>query len=56
LSISAEKLIKINKKYFFYTNTAGFAFKEDSNGTGLVISTKLDLTNPQVIVPVDLLR
>ncbi|KYG76961.1 6-bladed beta-propeller [Roseivirga echinicomitans] len=56
LPFAAEKFIKTNSKYFFYTNNIAFSFKEDSNETGLVISTNLNLTNPEVIVPADMLR
>ena len=56
LSFIAEKFIKTEKNYFFYTNNIAFAFDEDNNKTGLLISTDHNLNNPTVIVPADLDR
>tara|TARA_Y100000588_G_scaffold388932_1_gene490345 strand:+ start:308 stop:1450 length:1143 start_codon:yes stop_codon:yes gene_type:complete len=56
LPFAAEKFVKTDQNYTFFTNNIAFAFGEDSNETGLVISTDHNLQNPQIIIPADLDR
>lgn len=56
LPFAAEKFIKTDSHYIFYTNNIAFAFNADNNETGLVMQTDHDFKEAVSILPADLNR